>query len=107
MIMAAGLGTRLKPWTLSHPKALVPVEGVPVLERLIVKLRDEGFEHIVVNVHHFQTKSKFFWQVGTGESMCGSATKRIDCWIQGEHSVRHTACCQKTTDRFWFTTLIF
>lgn len=51
--MAAGLGTRLRPWTLSHPKALVPVEGVPALERLIIKLRNEGFEEIYVNVHHF------------------------------------------------------
>lgn len=53
MILAAGLGTRLKPWTLSHPKALVPVNGVPMLERVIVRLRDEGFDKIVVNVHHF------------------------------------------------------
>lgn len=53
MIMAAGLGTRLKPWTERHPKALVPVCGVPVLDRLISKLKYEGFDHIVVNVHHF------------------------------------------------------
>lgn len=53
MILAAGLGTRLKPWTLNHPKALVPVGGIPMLERVIVRLRDEGFSHIVVNVHHF------------------------------------------------------
>lgn len=53
MIMAAGLGTRLKPWTLEHPKALVPVEGIPVLARIILKLRNEGFDRIVVNVHHF------------------------------------------------------
>lgn len=53
MIMAAGMGTRLKPWTLSHPKALVPVDGVPALERLIYKLRGEGFGHVTVNVHHF------------------------------------------------------
>ena len=53
MILAAGLGTRLRPWTLEHPKALVPVGGVPMLERVICKLRDEGFDDIVVNVHHF------------------------------------------------------
>ena len=53
MIMAAGLGTRLKPWTEHHPKALVPVCGVPVLDRLISKLKNEGFDRIVVNVHHF------------------------------------------------------
>lgn len=52
-ILAAGLGTRLKPWTLSHPKALVPVGGVPMLERVIVSLRKQGFNYIVVNVHHF------------------------------------------------------
>lgn len=53
MILAAGLGTRLKPWTLEHPKALVPVAGVPMLERVIKKLKSEGFDKIVVNVHHF------------------------------------------------------
>lgn len=52
-ILAAGLGTRLRPWTLSHPKALVPVGGVPMLERVIVSLKKQGFDYIVVNVHHF------------------------------------------------------
>lgn len=52
-ILAAGLGTRLRPWTLEHPKALVPVAGVPMLERVITRLRNEGFEDITVNVHHF------------------------------------------------------
>lgn len=52
-ILAAGMGTRLKPWTLSHPKALVPVGGVPMLERVINRLVDEGFDDITVNVHHF------------------------------------------------------
>lgn len=53
MILAAGLGTRLRPWTLEHPKALVPVNGVPMLERVIRRLDDAGFNEIVVNVHHF------------------------------------------------------
>lgn len=53
MILAAGLGTRLKPWTLEHPKALVPVDGVPMLERVMKKLKKEGFDDITVNVHHF------------------------------------------------------
>lgn len=53
MILAAGLGTRLKPWTLSHPKALVPVGGVPMLERVIASLESQGFDRILVNVHHF------------------------------------------------------
>lgn len=53
MILAAGLGTRLRPWTLSHPKALVPVDGVPMLQRVILRLKDFGFDDITVNVHHF------------------------------------------------------
>lgn len=53
MILAAGLGTRLRPWTLNHPKALVPVGGVPMLERVIGTLVKQGFDRIVVNVHHF------------------------------------------------------
>lgn len=52
-VLAAGLGTRLKPWTLEHPKALVPVGGVPMLQRVIGRLRDEGFNDLTVNVHHF------------------------------------------------------
>ena len=53
MIFAAGLGTRLKPLTDTMPKALVPVGGRPLLLHVIMKLKDSGFERIVVNVHHF------------------------------------------------------
>lgn len=60
MILAAGLGTRLKPWTLKHPKALVPVGGVPMLERVIKGLRAQGFDRLTVNVHHFAEQIKDF-----------------------------------------------
>ena len=52
-ILAAGLGTRLKPLTDRMPKALVPVGGVPLLEQLFIRLKDAGYDEIVVNVHHF------------------------------------------------------
>lgn len=56
MILAAGLGTRLRPWTLEHPKALVPVHGVPMLERVIGRMQREGFDRVIVNVHHFASQ---------------------------------------------------
>lgn len=53
MIFAAGIGSRLKPFTLKHPKALVPVGGIPMLQRVIGSIADAGITEIVVNVHHF------------------------------------------------------
>ncbi len=53
MILAAGLGTRLKPFTDKHPKALVPVNGKSVLQRNITYLSSFGIKDIVINVHHF------------------------------------------------------
>ena len=53
MILAAGLGTRLKPLTDTMPKALVPVGGTPLLDRNIRRLMDSGYTRFVVNVHHF------------------------------------------------------
>lgn len=53
MIFAAGLGTRLKPLTDTMPKALVRVGGKTLLEHVVERLKGAGFEHIVVNVHHF------------------------------------------------------
>ena len=53
MILAAGLGTRLGELTASRPKALLEWEGVPLLERVIRKLISQGFDEVVINVHHF------------------------------------------------------
>lgn len=60
LIFAAGLGTRLRPITDSIPKALVPVGGIPMLQRVICKLRDAGFGPFVVNTHHFARKIETF-----------------------------------------------
>lgn len=53
MILAAGLGTRLRPLTDNCPKALVKVGDKPLLEHLICKMREAGFDHLVINIHHF------------------------------------------------------
>lgn len=51
MIFAAGLGTRLRPLTESIPKALVPVGGIPMLERVALGLIEAGADRLIVNVH--------------------------------------------------------
>lgn len=53
MILAAGLGTRLKPWTDHHPKALAMVNGKSLLQRNIEYLSGFGIEDVIINVHHF------------------------------------------------------
>lgn len=52
MILAAGLGTRLRPLTNEIPKALVPVGDRPMLEHVARRLIDAGCDHLVINVHH-------------------------------------------------------
>jgi len=53
MILAAGLGTRFKPWTDKHPKALAVVHGKSLLQHNIEYLQQYGITNVVVNVHHF------------------------------------------------------
>lgn len=53
MIFAAGLGTRLRPLTNDRPKAMVEIDGMPLLEIIIRRLRHYGYTDIIVNVHHY------------------------------------------------------
>lgn len=52
MIFSAGLGTRFKPWTDSHPKALAMVNGKSLLQRNVEYLQQNGIKDVIVNVHH-------------------------------------------------------
>lgn len=56
MIFAAGLGTRLAPLTNNRPKALVEINGKPMLQIQIEKLIKAGYNYIVINVHHFSAQ---------------------------------------------------
>ena len=53
LIFSAGLGTRFKPWTDTHPKALALVNGKSLLQRNIEYLQSFGIRDVVANVHHF------------------------------------------------------
>lgn len=69
VIMAGGLGTRLRPHTETCPKPLLPVAGKPMLEHIIERAKEEGFNHFVLALHylghmiedHFGDGSR--WQV--------------------------------------------
>jgi NDP-sugar pyrophosphorylase family protein len=63
MIFAAGSGTRLLPLTEHKPKALVEVNGTPMLELIIKKLVGYGFNDIIINVHHYSEQVIDFLKV--------------------------------------------
>lgn len=52
LILAAGFGTRLKPFTLKHPKALVPVCHVPIIFYILAFLKKNKIKDVVINLHH-------------------------------------------------------
>lgn len=72
MILAAGMGARLRPLTGAVPKALVPVGGAPLLERAARRLLAAGASALVVNVHH---------QAGQVEAFCADLSRRLGASI--------------------------
>jgi len=65
IILAGGKGTRLKPYTISMPKPLVPVGDVPVLEIIIRQLKRHGFTHITITLNHLAEIIKAFFGDGS------------------------------------------
>jgi MurNAc alpha-1-phosphate uridylyltransferase len=66
MILAAGLGTRLKPFTDIHPKALAIVNGKSLLQRNVEYLVKYGVTNIIINVHHFADQIVSAIEAGSG-----------------------------------------
>lgn len=60
MILAAGLGTRMRPLTLKTPKCLVPIHGVPLLARTLMLLESQGVERAIVNTHYLAPQVQDF-----------------------------------------------
>jgi len=67
VILAGGLGTRLKPYTISIPKPLVPINEKPVLEILILNLKKQGFTKFIITLNHFSNLIKAYF--GNGSSL--------------------------------------
>ncbi len=62
LVLAAGLGTRLRPLTDTIPKALVPLRGKALLAILLDKLFRSGCDHVVINTHHLAKQIELFLQ---------------------------------------------
>jgi NDP-sugar pyrophosphorylase family protein len=77
MILAAGLGTRLQPLTLNRPKALLEVEGVPLLGLVLARLSQHGFTDIVVNTYHLADQIMAFLEEYQKESVHGRLTLAV------------------------------
>ena len=60
MILAAGEGTRLRPLTLTTPKVLLPISGVPLIEYTLRWLKHHGISEVAINVHHLASEIRGF-----------------------------------------------
>ncbi len=58
MILAAGLGTRLLPFTSTQPKALIPLAGKPLIAHVLERMKQYNYKDIIVNIHHHGRKLK-------------------------------------------------
>ena len=102
MILAAGLGTRLKPLTDRMPKALVPVGGTPLLEGLIRRLQKAGYDEFVINVHHFPEQIEaFLKEHGNFGSRIALSDER-DLLRETGGAVRHAAQLLQDAPGGWF-----
>lgn len=90
-IPAAGLGTRLRPFTLTNPKALVKVDGVPMLERVILRLKEEGFDDIVINLHHFGDKIEEFVKANDNFGVRIRFSDERDCLLDTGGALLHAS----------------
>jgi len=65
VILAGGKGTRLKPYTITLPKPLVPLGEMPILEIIIRQLKEHGFDHITITVNHMADIIKAYFGDGS------------------------------------------
>jgi NDP-sugar pyrophosphorylase family protein len=92
LILAAGLGTRLRPYTDHTPKPLFPIDGVPLLDRLIFQLRDAGCSAIAVNTHHLHEKM---------EAHIASSAYGIPVCTRHEPEIMGTGGAIRNLSDFW------
>ena len=93
MILAAGLGTRLRPLTADTPKALMPVGNVPIIDRIIEYLKTYGISELVVNAHHHHGQIV--------KHLDGGRPFHINIDVRVEPDILGTGGGIKNTEDFW------
>ena len=82
LLLAAGFGTRLQPFTLEHPKALAPVNRKSLLQRNIEYLQTQGINDILVNVHHFANQIIHAIEINQGWGSTISISDETDAVLE-------------------------
>jgi len=93
MILAAGLGTRLRPLTLNRPKALMPVGNRPMIDRVIQYLVRHGIDELIVNAHHHQEALVSY--------LAGGRSFGLPIQVKVEPRILGTGGGIKNTEGFW------
>jgi len=90
MLLAAGLGTRLRPLTYEVPKPMVPVLGRPVMDHIVRLLAKHGFQDVVCNLHYFpdQIQDRFGDGSGWGVNLSYSHEEELLGTAGGVRNVR-------------------
>src|SRR3989339_851881 len=92
LILAAGFGTRLQPYTNITPKCLFPIDGRPLLDILIRNLQKAGCREIIVNTHHLAPKI---------ETFIAGQNYRIPVLTRYESQILGTGGAIKNVSDFW------
>ena len=98
LILAAGYGTRLRPYTNYIPKPLLPFCGSPIIKHAISRLSNAGIEHITINTHHLHEQIEEFIKENylskKNDELTGNtgntSTKPVDIYLSFEESVLGT-----------------
>jgi mannose-1-phosphate guanylyltransferase len=97
MILGAGKGTRVQPLTNTLPKPMLPILDVPVMELIILKLREHGFNEIVINTSYLSEKIEAYFKDGSqyGVSICYSFEGEIKNGVRYGDAVGSAAGMKK------------
>jgi NDP-sugar pyrophosphorylase family protein len=102
LILAAGVGSRLKPLTDTTPKALLPVGGVPMLERVLVRLKSAGVKSFVVNAHHHAQKvADFCADLSRRHAVPVSVSREDDLLLDTGGAIKKAAALLRGRDPFF------